>query len=526
MSGGYVRIRADKVGSDTSLSKIIALLEDAAASKAKIQRIADKVSAVFVPIVIAISVLTALLWIAVTRDFSMAFNCAVSVLVISCPCALGLATPTAVMVGTAKGAKLGILIKSAQALENLHSIKYFLTDKTGTLTEGKPRVTDVLPFGVDEKELLRISYIAEARSSHPLAAAVCKKAEEMGVGKNIEGVSDDFENVVGKGLRATVKENGNSNICLIGNLNFLRSENVVINNEHEKNVRLLEEKGRSVVCVSLTKELIGILGIADEPRKDSAEAIGELKRMGITPVMLTGDNELSARAVGDACGIEECHARLLPEEKEKLIREFSQKGRCAMVGDGINDAPALASADIGIAIGAGTDVAIDCADVVLSKNSICSAVSAISLSRATISVIKQNLFWALIYNAICIPIAAGALYPALGIALSPMLASAAMSFSSVFVVLNSIRLRYKKIYIHKNEEDIDMFGKSKTVTFGVEGMMCNNCKAHVEKALLSLKGVKSAEASVESRSVTVVAKDSVSEEALKSAVIAAGYKIV
>ena len=526
LESGYLRIRAEKVGSETSLAKIIALLEDAAASKAPIQRIADKVSRIFVPVVIGISILTAAIWLIATKNVAMAFNCAVSVLVISCPCALGLATPTAVMVGTARGAKLGILIKSAEALENMHSVKYFLTDKTGTLTEGKPRVTDITAIDTDEKTLMQTAFIAEERSAHPLAAAICMRAKEMGISQPQGFPLSDYKTVTGKGISLKLEENENSNICLVGNLQFLYENGVAESPEGEAELARLEQNGRSCVCVSKGSRLLGVIGIFDEAREDSREAVAELKRMHITTVMLTGDNELSARAVGEKCGIDECRARLLPEDKERIIREYSAKGRCAMAGDGINDAPALASADIGIAIGAGSEVAIDCADVVLSKNSLCDAVTAISLSRATIVSIRQNLFWALAYNTVCIPIAAGVLYPILGITLSPMLASAAMSLSSVCVVLNSIRLRYKKIYIHKSsEEEIDMFGKTKTFTFAVDGMMCVNCKAHVEKALLAVKGVKNAEASLEAKSVTVTAKDSVDEATLKSAVASAGYRV-
>lgn len=518
LGGGYIRFRADKVGGDTTLAKIITLLEDAAASKAPISRVADKVSAIFVPCVIGVSLLTALIWILFSGDVTMAFNCAVSVLVISCPCALGLATPTAVMVGTARGARLGILIKSAEALENLHSIKYFLTDKTGTLTEGIPRVTDVVTFSGSEDELLRLAYLAEVRSSHPLASAICEEVSARGLANDSEEVSD-FRSVSGKGIESTL----GTLTLRVGTPELLRMGGVELSESESASLATLEDDGKTVVAVSYGERVLGLIAIADKVRADSREAIAELKKMGITPVMLTGDNQRSAAAIGAQCGIEECRARLLPEDKERIIREYSQKGRTAMVGDGINDAPALASADIGIAIGAGTEVAIDCADVVLSKSSLTDAVSAISLSRATMTVIKENLFWALIYNAICIPIAAGALYPIFNFALSPMLASAAMSVSSVSVVLNSIRLRYKKIYIHKGE-DQDMFGKTKVVTFAVEGMMCNNCKAHVEKALLGVKGVKSVEASVENKNVTVTVKESVSEDTLKAAVVAAGYK--
>lgn len=523
LQSGYLRIRAEQVGKDTSLSKIIGLLEDAAASKAPIARVADRVSAVFVPVVMAVSVITAIVWIILTSDLRAAFNSAVSVLVISCPCALGLATPTAITVGTGRGAKLGILIKSAEALENLGSIKFFLTDKTGTLTEGKPRVTDVIEIDASREELLKIAYAAESKSVHPLAAAVCRMAEEEGF-SDLSGIeAGELETLIGKGIRLTLTVDGESAACLVGNSALLAENNTKLSKENQALLSDLEADGKSSVCVALGTRVLGIIGIADSPAADSAEAISELKKMGITPVMLTGDNERSARAVGDACGISECYSRLLPEDKERLIREFSKKGKTAMVGDGINDAPALASADVGIAIGAGTEVAIDSADAVLSRSSLCDAVTAISLSRATIRTIKENLFWALIYNAICIPIAAGVLSP-IGFTLSPMLASAAMSVSSVCVVLNSIRLRYKKIYI-KKEEDSDMFGKTKTITFTVEGMMCNNCKAHVEKAVLGVKGVKGVEAVLDTKTVTVTAKESVSEDTVKAAVTAAGYKV-
>ena len=526
LQSGYIRIRADKVGKDTTLSKIITLLEDAAASKAPISRVADKVSAVFVPIVIAISLLTALLWIVISGDFNMAFNCAVSVLVISCPCALGLATPTAIMVGTARGAKLGILIKSAEALENLHSVKYFLTDKTGTLTEGKPRITEVVSEECDESYLLKIAYSAEIMSSHPLALAICEGALSEGFEKSEALEAVDFSSVTGKGIKVTLKNENENEVCLIGTPKFLAEGGIPMPLSAESTMFMIEAEGNTVVAVGFGKRFLGLIAVADGVRKDSKEAIENLKKMGVTPVMLTGDNERSAFSVGKECGIDEIRSRLMPEDKERIIREYSEKGRTAMVGDGINDAPALASADIGIAIGAGTDVAIDCADVVLSKSSLTDAVSAISLSRATITTIKQNLFWAFIYNAICIPVAAGALYPLLGLSLSPMIASAAMSFSSICVVLNSIRLRYKKIYIYKSQEDSNMFGKTKTVAFSVEGMMCNNCKAHVEKALLAVKGVKSAEASLENKNVVVAVKDSVSEKTLKKAVTDAGYKVL
>ncbi len=442
---GYVKVRADSVGKDTTLAKIIGLLEDAASSKAPIARLADRVSKIFVPAVMGISLATFISWMIATRNISLALDCAVSVLVISCPCALGLATPTAITVGTGRGASRGILIKSAEALENLHSVKYFLTDKTGTITEGKPKITDIYKINGTDEQLLSVAYSAEAMSSHPLSFAICNAAEERGI-KRTDG--KNFENFLGMGIKAEI----DGKTCLVGRPGLLKARGV---NDAQtvKAMEILEEyeeQGKTAVCVSLGDEVLGVIAIADAIREDSRSAIEQLKKRGIEPVMLTGDNKRTALAVARQCGIENVYSELLPNGKEKIIREYSKKGATAMVGDGINDAPALAAADIGIAIGAGTDVAVDCADVVLTKNSLVDAVSAISLSRATITTIKQNLFWALVYNAVCIPIAAGVLFPALGIKLSPMLASAAMSFSSVCVVLNSIRLRYKRIFEKKN----------------------------------------------------------------------------
>ena len=539
LTSGTLRIRAEKVGGDTALSRIIGLIEDAAASKAPIAKVADKVSAIFVPAVIGISILSAVLWMVFTGDLAQAFECAIAVLVISCPCALGLSTPTAVMVGISRGATRGILIKSSEALETLCSVRYLLTDKTGTLTRGRPSVTDVIAVNGEAREVLSAAYGAEVLSTHPLATAIVKKAEAENVGLlSAQG----YESVLGKGIFARVQEKE----VVVGTLSFLQERGVAVDDGKtvKRILRELEREGKTTVCVSWDGVLLGVIGIADDLREDSVQALRAMKGMGITPVMLSGDNERTAVAVARECGIDEIYARLLPEDKEAKIREYAAQGRCAMVGDGINDAPALAAADVGIAIGAGTEVAIDSADVVLTRNSLEDAVAAIDLSRATMRCIKQNLFWALIYNAICIPVAAGALYPAFGIALSPMIGSAAMSVSSICVVLNSLRLRIVPIYgdhfawrraskqenkkdnINKEEkEKEDMFGKTKTVTFGVEGMMCKNCKAHVEKALAEIKGVKSATAELETKTVTVTAKDSVAEQTLKDAVRAAGYQV-
>ncbi len=541
LQSGYLKIRAEQVGKDTALSRIIGLLEDAASSKAPIARLADKVSGIFVPAVITVSVLTALIWMIATGDAARAFSCGVSVLVISCPCALGLATPTAVMVGVSRGAEKGILIKSSEALEHLQSAKYFLTDKTGTLTEGKPALTDLVPLaGQTEEGLLEAAYAAEALSTHPLAFAVCREAEKAGLG---HPQVSDYRSVPGRGIRALWQ----GKEVAVGRPDFLAELGAEGDREAiRRAMEDLEADGKTAVAVSMDGVILGAMGIADRLRPDSVEAIGALKKMGITPVMLTGDRACTARAIAARCGIEAEHvyAELLPEEKEGLIRSYSEKGRCVMVGDGINDAPALSAAHIGMAIGAGTEVAVDCADVVLSRNSLSDGVSAIDLSRVTLRCIKQNLFWALIYNSICIPVAAGVLYPAFGIALSPMIGSAAMSVSSVCVVLNSLRLRRIPIYgddraarrrRRQKQKDVqqklqqkeknEMFGKTKTVTFGVEGMMCGHCKANVEKALSAVKGVKCVSADLEAKTVTVEVRESVSEKTLKDVVTAAGYRV-
>lgn len=520
---GRIKLRVTRVGEDSSLSRILGLIEDAAASKAPIARIADRVSAVFVPVVLGISLLTALLWLLLAHDVARAVECAIAVLVISCPCALGLATPTAITVGVSRGASLGILIRSAESLERLGSLDFLLTDKTGTLTEGRPVLTDALSEDLSEDELLALAAAAERASSHPLASAVVRAAEERGL---MLAEPRGYESFGGKGICASV----NGATVLIGTDVFLSERGIDLSARLAEALQLAHSQGKTAVCVAMDGRAVGVLAISDEPRSDSKEAIRLLKTMGITPVMLTGDHERAARRIADEVGIDEqeIYARLLPEEKEAIIRSYRARGVCAMVGDGINDAPALAAAEIGIAIGAGTEVAVDAADVVLTRSNLSDAVTAIALSRATMRTIKQNLFWALVYNAICIPLAAGALYPFFGIALTPMIGSAAMSLSSLFVVTNSLRLRRTHLKFYKNpskKEKQAMFGKTKTVTFSVEGMMCGHCKAHIEKALVELRGVSSAEASLEEKNVTVVCKASLSEETLKDAVKAAGYTV-
>jgi len=439
LRGGYLTVRTEKLGGDTAHARIISLLEDAAASKARISRVADKVSAIFVPAVMIISIVVAVIWLIIEGRADVAFSHAISVLVISCPCALGLATPTAVIVGTAIGAEKGILIKSAEALEKLSGVKYFLTDKTGTLTKGRPEVTDLIPAeGISESELLAAAYAPESMSSHPLSFAICEKAESLGVQKL---TAENYNSQIGMGIYADT-ERGRA---AVGKPELLASLGVDMPKEQSlsETAEVLEKQGKTAVCVSLGDRYMGVIGIADQLREDSLPAILKLKEFGIETIMLTGDNESTAAAIAEKCNLDGYYSKLLPEDKERLIREYSQKAPVAMVGDGINDAPALAAADVGIAIGAGTEVAIDSADVVLGRSSLSDVVDAIKLSKLTLRTIKQNLFWALIYNSICIPVAAGVLVP-LGISITPMIASAAMSFSSVFVVLNSLRIRYMK----------------------------------------------------------------------------------
>ena len=538
LKDGYLRIRVDKTGEDTALSKIIRLLEEASASKAPIARFADRISAVFVPVVIGISLLTFLLWMLFTGEIGLAVKYAVSVLVISCPCSLGLATPTAIMVGTARGARLGILIKSATALEQLQSVDLVLLDKTGTVTKGKPTVKQILPLSdCDEERLLQVTASVEAYSTHPLAYAITEEAEKREIALlKIE----NYRTQIGNGISAVL----DGKTVLVGRYRLIRDALAAekdakpIEDASTEKIARLEESGMTAVCAAFGGTLLGAIGIADEIKEDSGEAIARFHEMGIKTVLLTGDNERTAEAIAREAGIDRVHAGLLPEQKEEIVRRYGEDGRrTAMIGDGINDAPALARADVGIAIGAGTDVAIEAADVVLSRSSLMDAVTAVRLSRATMRDIKENLFWALFYNSIGIPIAAGAL-AGVGIALSPMIAAACMSLSSICVVTNALRLRIvhleryhysiKKTNHKKHQKgEQEMFGLKKTVeySFVVNGMMCGKCVMHVEKALTEVKGVKSATASLDSKTVTVQCLESVKEADLKKAVVAAGYEV-
>ena len=515
---GAAVFTADRVGSDTALARILRLLEDAAASKAPVARLADRISRVFVPAVIAVSIVTAIVWL-IAGQPDTAFRCAVSVLVISCPCALGLATPTAIMVGTGRGAQLGILIKSAEALETLHAVDCILLDKTGTLTEGKPAVTDVIPLGARlADECLALAAALEASSTHPLARAITTAAGTCPA----EGAVQGFKNEVGRGVGGTV----NGLACFVGKPGAAAVEIA------PAKLAPLEAAGKTVVCLTVDGEAAALIAISDKIKPDSAAAVAALKAAKVRPVMLTGDNPSTAAAVAAAVGIApaDVPASLLPEQKEAAVAAETAAHTTAMVGDGINDAPALTRASVGIAIGAGTEVAIDAADVVLTRSTLCDAVNAIALSRATFANIRQNLFWALFYNAIGIPLAAGVLIPAFDLALNPMFAAAAMSLSSVCVVTNALRLRrFKpKIETKPNEsEDINMlFGKTKTqtTTLKVSGMACGHCAARVEQAVAAIRGA-TAKVDLASATVTIEAPEKVTREQLVDAIEKAGYKV-
>ncbi len=538
---GAIKVRADKVGEETSLSRIIRLLEDAAASKAPIARIADRVSAVFVPAVMAISLVTFLCWMLFSGNFEKALLSAISVLVISCPCALGLATPTAITVGIGRGAGMGILFRNAQALEQLSGVKTLVFDKTGTLTEGSPVLSDVYAYGIDAKTLLQYAGSVEHLSSHPLAMAVANAAQKASVPFL---PVEEFQSLIGVGARGSIA----GKCCHVGKpqkrldgqavpvieketnetLSSLLEANVYENIDTGyvfSNFSELEQQGKSAVTVTLDGQVIGVLGISDKIRAESKTAVNTLKTAGVRVLMMTGDNEHTAAFVAEKTNLDGFYAGLLPADKEGMVKDLSAVAPCAMVGDGINDAPALVRADVGIAVGAGTDVAIDAADIVISGSSPTGVSDAYFLSRASIRVIKQNLFWALFYNAICIPVAAGVFYPAFGLQLNPMLASAAMSFSSLCVVSNALRL--KKIDI-KGEKKMLFEKKEKatvTHTLQVEGMMCQKCVAHVKEALESLKGVKEAAVDLESKTATVKAEESVTEAVVKAAVTKAGYEV-
>ena len=540
---GFLKCEALRVGEDTTLSQIIQMVSDVAATKAPIAKVADRVSGVFVPIVIGIAAVTIAVWLLAGASVGFALARGISVLVISCPCALGLATPVAIMVGNGMGAKNGIMFKTAVSLEETGKVEIVALDKTGTITSGEPKVTDLLPVeGITEEMLLSYAYALERKSEHPLAAAVIREAEE----RHLPGrEAESFQAVPGNGLTAVVdgkKLRG-------GNLAFIRQE-AEVSEERKRQAERLASDGKTPLFFSLQasggeQELLGIIAVADVIKEDSPRAIRELQNMGIRVVMLTGDNERTANAIGAQAGVDDVIAGVLPDGKQKVVENLKQKGKVAMVGDGINDAPALTSADMGIAIGAGTDIAIDAADVVLMKSRLSDVPAAIRLSRATLRNIHENLFWAFFYNLIGIPLAAGVWYPLLGWKLNPMFGAAAMSLSSFCVVTNALRLNWFHMYDtvkdkkrkyqkakQKVEEKVKENVKEKeeettmTKTMKIEGMMCGHCEAAVKKALEALDGVEAAEVSHEKGTAVVTLAKEVEDEVLKKTVEEKDYQVI
>ncbi len=529
---GSVRIKATEVGEDTAISRIIALVEEASSSKAPIAKMADKVAGVFVPVVMGISLITFIVWLALGYDFSFALNCAIAVLVISCPCSLGLATPVAIMVGTGKGAENGILIKSADALETTHSIDTVVLDKTGTVTEGKPVVTDILAFDIDENEFLKLAAGVESASEHPLAEAIVEKAKE----KNLEIVSPtEFQAISGRGIVASVS----GSKIIAGNEQAIKEQYGNSDNFTEvfKKGNELAAQGKTPMYFGKDNKLLGIIAVADTIKKDSKEAIQALKNRNIDVVLLTGDHKNTAMAIAKEAGIKKVIAEVLPTDKEEHIRELIKAGhKVAMVGDGINDSPALARADVGIAIGAGTDIAIESADIVLMHSSLKDVATAIDLSKAVIRNIKQNLFWAFFYNSIGIPLAAGVFYLSLGWKLSPMFGAAAMGMSSVCVVSNALRLRaFKPKKVKKNNienDEIELIENNRkednkmTTVINVNGMMCEHCKATVEKVTRGIEGVSNSLVNLDAKNVTIEHSADTDLEKVKKAITDAGYEVV
>ena len=520
---GFIKCKATKVGEDTTLSQIIKMVSDASATKAPIAKVADKVSGVFVPVVISIAVVTIIVWLLCGATFGNALVRGISVLVISCPCALGLATPVAIMVGNGVGAKNGILFKNATSLETTGKVSYVLLDKTGTITNGTPVVTDIIPSeNYTEDNLLSYASSLESKSEHPLAKAVVQKAIDSSI-KTLD--TTDFKSLTGNGVSAKI----NGKTIVGGSVKHISSianidENII------KKADDLATKGKTPLLFVMDNQLLGIIAVADVVKSDSPKAIKELQNMGIKVVMVTGDNEKTAQAIAKESGVDEVIAGVLPDGKEKVVTQYKQKGMVAMVGDGINDAPALTRAYIGIAIGAGTDVAIDSADIVLMKSKLTDVSGAIRLSRGTLRNIHENLFWAFIYNVIGIPLAAGVWIPIFGWTLSPMFGAAAMSLSSFCVVTNALRLNFLNIRSSKRDRKIKNITNKKekntmTTTLKINGMMCPHCEATVKTALESIDGVTSAEVSHESGTAVVTLSKEVSDDVLKKAVVDKGYTV-
>ena len=528
---GYIKCRATAVGEDTTLSQIIKMVSDASATKAPISKIADRVSGVFVPCVIVIALIAFCVWLAVGQSFGYALARGISVLVISCPCALGLATPVAVMVGNGKGAKSGILFKTAASLEEAGRIQIVALDKTGTITKGEPKVTDIIPIKAEKSKLLSYAYSLEKKSEHPLAKAICDYAQDTGV-DSFE--TDEFKALAGNGLAA----NAGDKKIIGGSLKFISSQISVDDTIREK-ASSLSKEGKTPLFFACDDELLGIIAVADVIKEESPKAIKELQNMGIRVVMLTGDNEKTAKAIGKQVGVDNVISDVLPDGKENVIKELMSFGKVAMVGDGINDAPALTRANVGIAIGAGTDVAIDAADVVLMNSKLTDVSSAIRLSRKTLTNIHENLFWAFIYNVIGIPLAAGVWIPIFGWTLNPMFGALAMSLSSFCVVTNALRLNLVNVHSPKHDKkkkavDIKLnitAGNNKeektvTKTIKVEGMMCPHCEAAVKKALEAIDGVKEATASHEKCEAVAELEKNVDLSVLEKAITDAGYKVI
>ena len=545
---GLIRAKATKVGEDTTIAQIIRLVEEASSSKAPIAKMADKIAGVFVPTVITIALITGVIWLISGATFEFAMSTAIAVLVISCPCALGLATPVAIMVGTGKGAENGILIKSGDALETAHQIDTVVLDKTGTITQGKPVVTDIICAAgksADKTQLLQIAGSLEKGSEHPLAEAIVNYCVTNNI--SLEKVTD-FNALFGKGIEGTVS----GTHYYAGNEKMMEEKGISLSAEQKNQIRELAKQGRTPLLFADENQFLGIVAVADVVKPTSKEAVQKFRDYGIHVIMLTGDNEVTAQAIKEQVGIDEVIAGVLPTQKEEKISALKQAGhKVAMIGDGVNDAPALASADVGIAIGAGTDVAIESADIVLMKNDLLDAVGAVKLSKAVIRNIKENLFWAFFYNSIGIPLAAGVLYPLFQIKLNPMFGAAAMSLSSVCVVSNALRLRWVKLHDAKKTQsepyqdvaastiaDINQHNaldnnikstkndkgeSTMTTTISIEGMMCAHCQAHVEKALKEVAGVTEVTVSLENKNAVVTGDASV--ETLKQAVVDAGYEV-
>lgn len=528
--GSFI-FEAKKVGEDTTLSKIIELVNQANETKAPIAKLADKISAIFVPTVMIISLITFVIWMILGYGFEFSLNFAISVLVISCPCALGLATPMAIMVATGKSAKFGLLFKNAESLENLHKVDTILLDKTGTITEGKPQVTDIISE-IDENEFIKIASSIENNSEHPLSHAISEYAKAKNIqAKNIE----DFEAISGKGIKAKYE----NKIYYGGNISLMKEKNIDLKS-YEKKADIFSNEGKTSMYFADEKNVIGIIAVQDKPKNLSKIAIDEMKKMGYEVRMITGDNEKTAEAIKNALNIDEKYAEVLPQDKEKEIKNLQKLGKkVLMVGDGINDAPALARSDVSMAIGNGTDVAIESADIILINNNILDIVSALKLSKSTIKIIKENLFWAFFYNIIGIPLAAGLLYPAFGLKLSPMFGAFAMSFSSIFVCLNSLRLRKFKANFENEEKIKEIIEKEKNknikekkmnelnkMIVKINQMSCNHCKNRVEEILKNISGIENAEVNLDEKLAEVDYFGAIDENEIKEKINDAGYEFV